>query len=309
VRIHLDTDLGGDTDDACALAMLLGWPEAEITGITTVADPGGRRAAYVAHLLHLAGRDDIPLAAGAEVSATTLGRADPVDDERHWPASVTPRPAPPGAALDLLERSLDTGATLVAIGPYTNLALLEISRIGSLRRQPVVVMGGWVDPPAPGLPRWGPEMDFNVQWDTRAAEVVAATARLTMVTLPATLSAHLRRADLPRLRAAGPLGQLLARQSEAHAETYQMEKLGRDNTGLPDDLLNFQYDPVACAVALGWSGATVEDIRVRPLRTDDVLSFQPHPDGRSTRVVLDVDGAAFRETWLSAVEAAGHWSS
>jgi inosine-uridine nucleoside N-ribohydrolase len=211
--------------------------------------------------------------------------------------------------LDLLERSLDTGATLVAIGPYTNLALLEISRIGSLRRQPVVVMGGWVEPPAPGLPRWGPEMDFNVQWDTRAAEVVAATARLTMVTLPATLSAHLRRADLPRLRAAGPLGQLLARQSEAHAETYQMEKLGRDNTGLPDDLLNFQYDPVACAVALGWSGATVEDIRVRPLRTDDVLSFQPHPDGRSTRVVLDVDGAAFRETWLSAVEAAGHWSS
>ena len=309
MRIHLDTDLGGDTDDACALAMLLGWPEAEITGITTVADPGGRRAAYVAHLLHLVGRDDIPLAAGAEVSATTLGRADPVDDERHWPASVTPRPAPPGAALDLLERSLDTGATLVAIGPYTNLALLEISRIGSLRRQPVVVMGGWVEPPAPGLPRWGPEMDFNVQWDTRAAEVVAATARLTMVTLPATLSAHLRRADLPRLRAAGPLGQLLARQSEAHAETYQMEKLGRDNTGLPDDLLNFQYDPVACAVALGWSGATVEDIRVRPLRTDDVLSFQPHPDGRSTRVVLDVDGAAFRETWLSAVEAAGHWSS
>ena len=170
-------------------------------------------------------------------------------------------------------------------------------------------MGGWVEPPAPGLPRWGPEMDFNVQWDTRAAEVVAATARLTMVTLPATLSAHLRRTDLPRLWAAGSLGQLLARQSEAHAETYQMEKLGRDNTGLPDDLLNFQYDPVACAVALGWSGATVEDIRVRPLRMDDVLSFQPHPNGRSTRIVLDVDGAAFREMWLSAVEAAGHWSS
>jgi inosine-uridine nucleoside N-ribohydrolase len=152
-------------------------------------------------------------------------------------------------------------------------------------------------------------MDFNVQWDTRAAEVVAATARLTMVTLPATLNAHLRRADLPRLRAAGPLGQLLARQSEAHAETYQMEKLGRDHSGLPDDLLNFQYDPVTCAVALGWSGATVEDIRVQPLRMDDVLSFQPHSEGRSTRVVLNVDGAAFRETWLSAVEAAGSSSS
>jgi hypothetical protein len=139
VRVHLDTDLGGDTDDACALVMLLGWAGVEITGITTVADPGGRRAAYVAHLLHLAGRNDIPLAAGAEVSSTTLDQLDPViDDERHWPTSITPRPSPPGAALDLLERSLDAGATLIAIGPYTNLALLEITRAGSLNRQPPV---------------------------------------------------------------------------------------------------------------------------------------------------------------------------
>jgi len=310
VRIHVDTDLGGDTDDACALAMLLGWPEVEITGITTVADPGGRGAAYVAHLLRLAGRDDIPLAAGAEVSATTLDRADPIlDDERHWPANIIPRPSPPGAALDLLEHSLDAGATLVAIGPYTNLALLEITRSGSLARQPVVVMGGWLQPAAPGLPQWGPDMDYNVQWDTRAAEVVAATAQLTIVTLPATLNAHLRRADLPRLRAAGPLGQLLVRQGEAHGQANQMGQLGRDHSGLPDDLLNFQYDPVACAVALGWPGATVEEIRVHPLRMGDVLSFQPHPEGRSTRVVLDVDGAAFREMWLSAVEAATPSSS
>ncbi len=32
MRIHLDTDLGGDTDDACALAMLLGWPGVELVG-------------------------------------------------------------------------------------------------------------------------------------------------------------------------------------------------------------------------------------------------------------------------------------
>jgi inosine-uridine nucleoside N-ribohydrolase len=304
VRIHLDTDLGGDTDDACALAMLLGWAGVEITGITTVADPGGRRAAYVAHLLHVAGRDDIAIAAGAEVSSTTLGRADLVIEERHWPTSIAPRPSPAGAALDLLERSLDAEATLVAIGPYTNLALLEIARSGSLNRQPVIVMGGWIQPANPDLPQWGPDMDFNVQWDTRAAEVVAATAQLTMVTLPATLKAHLSRADLPRLRAAGPLGQLLARQGEAYGQANQMEKLGREHSGLPDDLLNFHYDPVACAVALGWSGALVEDMRLQPVRTNDVLSFHPNPSGRPIKVVLDVDGAAFRETWLSAVEAA-----
>jgi inosine-uridine nucleoside N-ribohydrolase len=309
VRIHLDTDFGGDTDDACALAMLLGWQGVEITGITTVADPGGRRAARVAYLLRLAGRDDIPLAAGAEVSSTTLGRADPVDDERHWPPNIMPRPSAPGAALDLLCRSLEAGATLVAIGPYTNLALLEITRVGSLSMQAVVVMGGWLQPPAPGLPQWGPNMDFNVQWDTQAASVVASRARLTLVTLPATLNAHLRRADLPRLRAAGALGQLLARQSEAHGQANHMVKLGREYSRLPDDLLNFHYDPVACAVALGWSGATVAKMRLRPVWQDGVLSFQPHPEGRSMRVVVDVDGAAFRETWLSAVENAARNSS
>ena len=284
--------------------MLLGWPEVEITGITTVADPDGRRAAYVAYLLRLARRDDIPVVAGSEVSLTTLAKADPIVDARHWPTDLAPLPSPPGAALDLLGRSLDSGATLVAIGPYTNLALLEVARAGSLARQPVVVMGGWVHPPAPGLPQWGPEMDFNVQWDTRAAEIVLASARLTLVTVPVTLKAHLRAADLPRLGAAGPLGQLLARQGKAHGQAHQMEKLGREHVDLPDDLVNFQYDPVACAVAVGWSGATTEDVRLRPVREGDVLSFRPDPMGRLTRVVVDVDSAGFDKLWMSAVESA-----
>ena len=46
-RVHLDTDLGGDPDDGCALAMLLGWPGVEVVGITTTADSDGRRAGYV----------------------------------------------------------------------------------------------------------------------------------------------------------------------------------------------------------------------------------------------------------------------
>ncbi len=32
VLVHLDTDIGGDPDDVCALAMLLGWPDVEIVG-------------------------------------------------------------------------------------------------------------------------------------------------------------------------------------------------------------------------------------------------------------------------------------
>lgn len=307
MRIHLDTDLGGDPDDACALVMLLGWPGVELVGITTTADPGGRRAGYVAHCLRLAGRDDIPVAAGAGVSLTTLRDADPfAADERYWPATLAGRPSPPGAALDLLHQGVEQGATIVGIGPATNLALLEVARPGSLSRVPVVVMGGWLAPPTPGLPAWGPEMDWNVQWDTRASQIVAATAALTLVTLPVTLKAPLRAVDLPRLRTSGPLGELLARQSEVYARDLAMAELGRAYPGLPNDLLNFHYDPVACAVATGWSGAVVEELRLQPVLEHGVLRFQSDPQGRLTRVVVDLDGVSFTERWLSAVEAAQH---
>ncbi len=148
-------------------------------------------------------------------------------------------------------------------------------------------------------------MDFNVQWDTRAAEVVAETAGdLTLVPLPATLTAHLCAAHLPPLRASGPLGALLASQSEAHAGEYGMGVLGREYLALPDDLLNIHYDPVACAVAVGWPGVVVEEQRLRPVMDGETLCFRPDPTGRPTRVVVDVDGDRFAETWLAAVEAA-----
>jgi inosine-uridine nucleoside N-ribohydrolase len=144
-RIHLDTDFAGDTDDACALALLLGWPDIEITGITTTIDPGGERAGYLRYFLDLAGRSDIPIAAGAEFSQS---RAESAGAEKaHWPADIAPRPDLPGTAADLIDRSVESGATIVAIGPYTNLTALPPGT-------PVVAMGGWIDPPAAGLPDW-----------------------------------------------------------------------------------------------------------------------------------------------------------
>ncbi len=305
-RIHLDTDLGGDPDDACALAMLLGWPEVELTGITTTCDRAGLRAAYVRHLLDLAGRPDIPVAAGAEVTLTHQGIADPIlDDERHWPRSLAGRPSAPGAALDLLTHNMHQGATIVGIGAYTNLAMLEIMRSASLGHVPVVLMGGWINPPAEGLPQWGPEADWNVQWDPRAAEIVVASANdLTLATLPATMNAHLRAADLPRLRASGPLGKVLASQAEAYGPDAGMPQLGRAHSALPDDLLNFHYDPVACAVAVGWSGAVLEQMTLRIAKAGQEVRFEPVRGGQPVRVLTDLNGDDFRETWLSAVEAA-----
>jgi len=304
MRIHLDTDFGGDPDDACALAFLLGSPDTEIVGITTTLDPAGKRAGCVVHYLKLAGRSDIPVAAGAGATLTKLDRyPSTADDPRYWAEPPSPAPSPAGAALDLLFRSAEQGATIVGIGAATNLALLEVIRPGCLDQVPVVFMGGWVQSPAAGLPEWGPEMDWNVQCDTHAALILGATAKLTLVTLPATLTAHLRAAHLPRLRTSGPVGELLALQSELHAQDTRMPGLGLAHSGLPDDLLNFHYDPVTCAVALGWPGARIEEMRLRPVLSDGVVRFQPSESGRKTRVVTHVRGDQFAETWLGSVEA------
>ncbi|MCP9490341.1 MAG: nucleoside hydrolase [Solirubrobacteraceae bacterium MAG38_C4-C5] len=263
-RVHLDTDLGGDPDDACALAMLLGWPGVEIAAITTTIDPGGQRAACVSHCLTLAGRQEVPVVAGEEASLTTRAIARPATtDERYWPDGIAPTPSPPGAAVEMLARSVRQGLTVIAIGPLTNLAQLERARPGCLGGAHVVAMGGWIDPPADGLPPWRPERDWNVQWDTHAAQTVAAAAGdLTLAPLPVTLEAHLRERDLPRLHACGPLGALLARQSEARRDDLRLARLARSHAGLPDDLVNFHHDPVTCAVALGWQGAAIEEMRL-----------------------------------------------
>lgn len=306
MRLHLDTDFGGDADDACALAMLLGWPGVEIVGITTNLDMGGERAGCVEAFLALAGRSDIPCAAGAAASMTTLNcYGSSSGDVRYWPDLVPARPSSAGKALDLLQQSIDRGATIIAIGASTNLAQLAILRPGILDGVAVVLMGGWLHPPAAGLPQWGPEMDWNVQSDTRAAEVVLATkAQLTLATLPVTMQAQLRSAQLPRLRSAGPLGALLARQAQVHAAEDEMSAMARKHAGLPNDLLNFHYDPVACAVAVGWQGITVKEARIQALLDGEVLRFREVQEGRLTSVLTDLDADAFNETWLSSVEAA-----
>jgi inosine-uridine nucleoside N-ribohydrolase len=306
VRVHLDTDLGTNVDDLAALVMLLGSAGVELTGITTCIDPGGRRAGYVRYVLRLAGRDDVAVAAGAEVSMTTsvMPGGNP-DEEPRWPEPVPPAPSPAGSAPRLLAESVDAGATIVAIGPFTNLALLEVERPGVLARANVVMMGGWFSPASEGMPAWGPDRDWNVQCDTTAARVVVAHAgEVTMVPLCLTVRAHLRRRHLERLRSGGPLGRLLASQAEHQAVERSMGTLAGTHAGLPDDLLAFHHDPMTCATALGWPGITLRRRLVAPVLDDEVLRFVDDDRGRAVRVGGDVDADAFDALWLASVEAA-----
>ncbi|HEV2811412.1 MAG TPA: nucleoside hydrolase [Acidimicrobiales bacterium] len=306
MRVHLDTDIGTTMDDLAALVMLLGWPGVEMTGITTCIDPGGRRAGYVHYILRSAGGDDIPVAAGAEVSMTSsLMPGGIPDDQGRWPEPVAPAPSPAGAASRLLADSIEAGATIVAIGPFTNLALLAVERPDVIARAHVVMMGGWFDPPPEGLPSWGPARDWNVQCDTTAARMVTGRAGMvTMVPLSLTIRAFLRHRQLARLRAAGPLGRLLAAQAEHEAAERSTGELARSSAGLPDDLLAFHHDPLTCAVALGWPGVTFDDRRLAPVLDGGLLQFADSHDGRLVRIGVDMDAAAFEEMWLSSVEGA-----
>ena len=90
--MHLDTDFGGDPDDACALALLLAWPEVEVIGVTTTLEHGGRRAGCARYVLGLARRSDIPVVAGAEETLTGNRFPCTWGDERYWPDSFPALP-------------------------------------------------------------------------------------------------------------------------------------------------------------------------------------------------------------------------
>ncbi|HYU74171.1 MAG TPA: nucleoside hydrolase, partial [Ktedonobacteraceae bacterium] len=262
-KIHLDTDIGGDMDDLCALAMLLKWPDLEITGVTTVSEDQGRRAGYVHYVLSLVGRTGIPCAAGADVSGGyyryALGYPP---DEENWPEPITPQPGSPDKAVALLKRSIEQGAVVVAIGPYTNLMLLEKTYPGILKQTDLFLMGGHVfDMPA-GYPQWGKEMDYNLQVDIHSAHYVLEHAHPTLVPVTVTCQTALRRAYLPRLARAGRLGELIVLQAERCARSEQNERnYGETCPGLPRDIINFQHDPLACAIALGWQeGVEIETV-------------------------------------------------
>ncbi len=303
-RLHLDTDLGGDIDDLCALAMLLRWPEVDLLAVTTNSDDRGKRAGYARYVLDLAGRADVAVAAGADV-ALGCYRVQPglPDEAAYWPEPIPPVPTALEEALALLERSIAQGATLVAIGAFTNLALLEQRSPGILREADLFLMGGYVFPPRPGFPQWDCNMDWNVQVDVRSASLVLERSAPTLVPLSVTVETALRRAYLPRLQRAGPLGQLIARQAEAFARDERMEeRLGRTCPGLPADIINFLHDPLACAIALGWDeGIEVQTIPLKLEIEDGWLRQRIDEGGRPTRVVTRVDGERFSDFWLDVV--------
>jgi inosine-uridine nucleoside N-ribohydrolase len=149
-------------------------------------------------------------------------------------------------------------------------------------------------------------MDFNVQADVRSAHYALEHAgSVTLIPLAVTVETALRRAYLPALRKAGSLGSLIAAQAEAFAVEYQYETLfGETCPGLPGDLINFQHDPLACAIALGWDkGVEFEEAPLVVEEQDGWLveRFAPGAQGAPVRVVTKIDAEAFNRYWLDLI--------
>jgi pyrimidine-specific ribonucleoside hydrolase len=226
----IDTDPG--VDDALALLLAVASPEVDLRLVTTVH--GNVELAHTTEnalrVLHLAGRSDVPVAAGARSALVhpQSERAGHVHGARGLgdvelppsPAAVDPRPAVVALA-DVLLSSAEP-VTVATIGPMTNLALLlavypeAAARIGRL-----VAMGG-------SASRGGnttAAAEFNVWADPEAAQAVFSSELPTVmvgldVTLPTVLSAD----GIARIAAAGPIGRtamaILAQYLEYAARTY-----------------------------------------------------------------------------------------
>jgi purine nucleosidase len=304
IKVHLDTDLGGDIDDICALAFLLRSPDAHLTGITVVGDTDGRRAGYVRHVLDLEERNDIPVAAGADTSQRFFRSELGLPQENgYWPEPITPSPNPQEEAISLLKKGIEQGATIIGIGPYTNLYLLDKQYPGILKQARLFLMGGYVYPVRPGFPDWKNEFDFNVQIDVKSAKHVLENSVPTLVPISVTVETALRRSHLHSLRTAGVLGQLLARQAEAFAADEKMEaKYGEICEGLPADIINFQHDPLTCAIALDWTeGVEIKEAPLIIEEKDGWLHERIDSTGIPIKVVTKIDGSRFSEFWVERI--------
>lgn len=210
VPVVLDTDVGADVDDAFALALAVASPELDLVGVTTVGrggppdpfvqhvrkDRDEDRAWLVCRFLTLAGRKNVPVAAGDDPQPKS-----PLDWQiqyRRHPAAIYNRTLKPTkeSAVELLARlarEKDGELVVVCLGPLTNVARFVREQPDAARKvKRFVVMGGSVAVGYDGAPKAEPE--WNLKTDAPAAKAVfAAGLPLTVVPLDATATLRLEK--------------------------------------------------------------------------------------------------------------------
>jgi inosine-uridine nucleoside N-ribohydrolase len=296
IPMLVDCDPG--QDDAIALLLALASPEVEVLGVTTVA--GNQTIEKVTvnalRVLELAGRGDIPVAAGA--AEPLVGNLVVAADAHGETGLDGPDlPAPSAGPVDehavdfLAERLLasEQPVTLVPLGPLTNVALLLTERPAAAEHvERIVLMGGAI---AEG--NMTASAEFNIWIDPEAAaQVFASGLDVTMVGLDVTNRVVLTPEHAEQLRPQGPVGAAVAAMLDFYGGFYRE---AYDHGGCPvhdalamahvirPGLVETQERHVEIDVSSGiCRGRTVVDMRRR--------TVLPEPNAS---VAVDVDVAGF----------------
>ncbi len=205
--VILDCDPGHD--DALAIALAVVRPELDVLAITTVAGNARLSATTrnAGRVLALLGRDDIPVAAGAD---RPLVREPWVPVEFHGESGLDgadlPEPARPPVDVTAVEltagvlRAAREPVTLIATGPLTNIALLLDAAPGLRERIGLIsLMGGSL-----GEGNTTASAEFNIWADPEAADTVFRSGiPIRMSGLDVTHRALMLPADVARLEDIG----------------------------------------------------------------------------------------------------------
>lgn len=215
-RIIIDSDPG--VDDAIAILLALRSPELKVEALTAVSGnvPLALTLPNALRMMEVAGRTDIPVAAGA---ATPLVRrlvtASYVHGNNGLGGAEFPEPKlKPAAepATELIRRLVHDNPgeiTIVAIGPLTNVALtLKSDATVAKNIKEIVMMGGSLS-----HGNITPSAEFNFYVDPEAARVVFDSGvPLTMVGLDVTERVRIGKEQIAVLESgSNPISQAAAK--------------------------------------------------------------------------------------------------
>lgn len=244
-EIILDTDIGTDVDDCLALATALGSPELNLLGVTCVYGDVVLRSRMIQQLLHMAGRDDVAVYAGAGMTLTGRRSVYWEGHEGEGILDETTRLPPlpeKHAATYLVEtvRKRPGQVHLIGIGPLTNIALalsLEPKLLELVAS--FTIMGG--------AARTSGDFDLpvaehNLACDPEAAHIVFAhSVRTEVIPLDVTTLVTIRPDTLDELLAAPhpftwAIGDQLRRYPRFHEQgfTYPHDPLAVLSVARPD---------------------------------------------------------------------------
>lgn len=257
-RIIIDTDPG--VDDALAILLALRSPELKVEAITPVAGnvPLDYTLPNALRLVEIAGRPDIPVAAGAShplvrnlITAAHVHGNNGLAGVEFPAPKIKPVRESATEIIRRVVRSSPGEITVVAVGPLTNVATAlraDPELAGMLRA--IVIMGGSLSGG-----NATPAAEFNLYADPEAARIVFdAGVPLTMVGLDVTRKVLFTPEHLKILQA----GTTPWSQAAARIMAATIENLNRG----PHPMLEAMHDPLTVANLIDPGILTLRDYYV-----------------------------------------------